>query len=203
MDRSRSAGDPAGLSAADDPEPDAQALAAAGRAFDLRPLSRAERRVLAEAVAGHSAREIAASLVLSEATVRSHLGRVYAKLGVDGRVDLLARISERTPTVEAGLTQQPPAANRLGGSGPAPIVVGAIAATLVSVVFPPIIFVTLPGLLVVALVGRRAKEGSALRRAMPWVFVAALIVALWLAVVLLGIALFFPFSLEPSTDLGS
>jgi DNA-binding CsgD family transcriptional regulator len=227
MDRSRTAGESPASLPEDDPERDAQTLAAAGHAFDLQPLSRAERRVLAEAIAGHSAREIAASLVLSEATVRSHLSHVYAKLDVDGRVDLLARIAERTPTVEAGLVQQPPAslsgagssheawmpgvtlpgpgieASRLPGSDPAPIVVGAIAATLVSVVFPPIAIATLPVLLVVALVGRRAREGSALRRATPWVFVAASIVALWLGAVLLGIALFFPVSLEPSTDLGS
>jgi len=62
------------------------------RAFDLAPLSEREREVLDLALAGLAARAIADRLSLTEATVRSHLSRIYAKLGVAGRVELLAHI---------------------------------------------------------------------------------------------------------------
>lgn len=56
----------------------------------LSALSPAEQSVLDQALTGVPAREIADRLVLSEATVRSHLSRIYVKLGVSGRVALLA-----------------------------------------------------------------------------------------------------------------
>src|SRR5205823_723380 len=43
------------------------------------------------ALDGLSARAIASRLSLTEATVRSHLSAIYSKLGVAGRVELLAR----------------------------------------------------------------------------------------------------------------
>ena len=56
-------------------------------------LSPREEDVLAVAAEGVSAKEIARRLFLTEATVRSHLSSAYAKLGVSGRVELLARMN--------------------------------------------------------------------------------------------------------------
>jgi DNA-binding CsgD family transcriptional regulator len=60
---------------------------------DLATLSLREREVLDAALEGRSAREIAKQLMLTEATVRSHLSAIYSKLGVSGRVALLARMN--------------------------------------------------------------------------------------------------------------
>ena len=65
--------------------------------LDLSPLSEREREILSAAVTGLAAREIAARFTISEATVRSHLASIYAKLGVTGRVELLARLNEVRP----------------------------------------------------------------------------------------------------------
>jgi len=54
--------------------------------------------VLDEALTGAPTRAIAERLTLSEATVRSHLSRIYVKLGVSGRVALLAAFREACPT---------------------------------------------------------------------------------------------------------
>ena len=62
--------------------------------LDLSELSPREREVLDAAVEGLSARAIAGRLSISEATVRSHLATIYAKLGVSGRVALLARLHQ-------------------------------------------------------------------------------------------------------------
>lgn len=56
----------------------------------LSALTPAEQAVLDQALTGVPAREIAEHLSLSEATVRSHLSSIYVKLGVSGRVALLA-----------------------------------------------------------------------------------------------------------------
>lgn len=61
---------------------------------NLSMLTPAEQRVLGEALHGLSTKEIANSLVLTEATIKSHLAHIYSKLGVRGRLDLLARFSE-------------------------------------------------------------------------------------------------------------
>jgi DNA-binding CsgD family transcriptional regulator len=58
---------------------------------DLEVLSDREREVLALALTGLSAKAIADQLTLTQATIRSHLSRIYAKLGVGGRVELLAK----------------------------------------------------------------------------------------------------------------
>lgn len=65
--------------------------------LDLSALSDREREILSAATTGLAAREIAAMFTISEATVRSHLASIYAKVGVTGRVELLARINERRP----------------------------------------------------------------------------------------------------------
>jgi DNA-binding CsgD family transcriptional regulator len=65
------------------------------RALPFDRLSAAEERVARLLLEGQTNREIAQTLVLSEATVRTHLRRIYVKLGVRGRRDLLARIAAR------------------------------------------------------------------------------------------------------------
>src|SRR3954451_2188865 len=54
-------------------------------------LSRREREIVALTLAGESAPAIAKSLLLSERTVESHLGRAYAKLGVHSKLELTRR----------------------------------------------------------------------------------------------------------------
>jgi DNA-binding CsgD family transcriptional regulator len=76
---------------------------------DLSSLSRREREVLTLALRGLSARAIADELSLTEATVRSHLSHVYAKLDVTGRVELLARLNraslQATPRKKGALIE--------------------------------------------------------------------------------------------------
>ena len=72
-----------------------QALAAAQRAR-LAPgsdhvLTVAERRIADLVAAGHTNPEIAAALYLSVKTVEANLTRIYRKLGLRGRVDLVRR----------------------------------------------------------------------------------------------------------------
>jgi DNA-binding CsgD family transcriptional regulator len=57
-------------------------------------LSRREREVALLAARGQSAAEIAAELFVSKRTVETHLGSVYAKLGVESRTDLVRRATE-------------------------------------------------------------------------------------------------------------
>lgn len=63
---------------------------------DISTLSPGEYRVFDQALRGLTVREIADRLVLTEATVKTHLTHIYAKLGVRGRVDLLARVQQPT-----------------------------------------------------------------------------------------------------------
>jgi DNA-binding CsgD family transcriptional regulator len=66
---------------------------ASGLQLDLSVLSERELEILSAAARGLSARDIASEFTLSEATVRSHLASIYSKLGVAGRVELLARLN--------------------------------------------------------------------------------------------------------------
>jgi DNA-binding CsgD family transcriptional regulator len=63
----------------------------------LERLTPAERQVFDLAIEGHPTRAIADKLNLSEATIRSHLTRIYAKLGVRGRVELLTTVPRAAP----------------------------------------------------------------------------------------------------------
>ncbi|MFE1955501.1 response regulator [Streptomyces sp. NPDC059524] len=54
-----------------------------------------ERDILAQLAHGLSNREIAKALFISEATVKTHLGRIYDKLGVDTRAGAVAVAKEQ------------------------------------------------------------------------------------------------------------
>ncbi|AZM48196.1 DNA-binding response regulator [Streptomyces sp. WAC 06738] len=54
-----------------------------------------ERDILAQLARGSSNREIARALFISEATVKTHLGRIYGKLGVDSRAAAVAVANEQ------------------------------------------------------------------------------------------------------------
>jgi DNA-binding CsgD family transcriptional regulator len=100
-------------------------------------LTPAEQSVLDHALTGAPAREIAERLSVSEATVRSHLSSIYLKLGVSGRVALLAHFRGS----EAGggePAESPPSPRSLGVSvagwswGVLAVLEGAYAVYLVS-----------------------------------------------------------------------
>jgi DNA-binding NarL/FixJ family response regulator len=58
-------------------------------------LSERERDILEQLARGLGNREIARTLFISEATVKTHLGRIYAKLGVDTRAGAVAVAKEQ------------------------------------------------------------------------------------------------------------
>jgi len=57
----------------------------------VQALSSREAEVMALIAAGHTNGQIAASLVLTEKTVKNHVNRLYAKLGAGSRADAIAR----------------------------------------------------------------------------------------------------------------
>ncbi len=68
-----------------------------GRAPAGRELTPVERRVVELVAAGHTNREVAAALFVSPRTVEGHLSRVYGKLGVRSRVELVSRLGSEAP----------------------------------------------------------------------------------------------------------
>ncbi|MFE9659312.1 response regulator [Streptomyces sp. NPDC005955] len=58
-------------------------------------LTARERDILGQLARGLGNREIARALFISEATVKTHLGRIYDKLGVDTRAGAVAVATER------------------------------------------------------------------------------------------------------------
>jgi DNA-binding CsgD family transcriptional regulator len=67
---------------------------AAAAALGPRSLTRREREVARLAATGMSAKEIAGALFVGERTVESHLASVYAKLGVESKLQLVRRATE-------------------------------------------------------------------------------------------------------------
>ncbi len=63
------------------------------RALDRAPLTPRERDVVALLVAGSSTRDIAARTGLTVSTVNTYLKRIFSKLGVHSRVELVARMA--------------------------------------------------------------------------------------------------------------
>ena len=61
----------------------------------LLTLTPRELDILSQLAKGLGNREIAQQLFISEATVKTHLGRVYAKLGVDTRAAAVAKAKEQ------------------------------------------------------------------------------------------------------------
>jgi DNA-binding CsgD family transcriptional regulator/nucleoside-triphosphatase THEP1 len=62
-------------------------------------LSEAERKVAVLAVQSYTNREIAGELYVTTSTVEQHLTRIYRKLGVNRRADLLARLGQDLPNI--------------------------------------------------------------------------------------------------------
>jgi len=58
-------------------------------------LSEREREILGQLARGLGNRDIARALFISEATVKTHLGRIYGKLGVETRAGAVAVAKER------------------------------------------------------------------------------------------------------------
>ncbi|MFI1018447.1 response regulator [Streptomyces sp. NPDC020965] len=73
----------------------ASRLVSAVRSPGREPLSAREREVLTLVARGNSNRRIAGELFISEATVKTHLQHLYAKLGVNDRAAAVARAYER------------------------------------------------------------------------------------------------------------
>jgi DNA-binding CsgD family transcriptional regulator len=67
-------------------------LGSVGGRTRVEGLTPAEHRVADLVAEGHTNREVAATLVLGERTVASHLTRIYAKLGVRSRTELARRL---------------------------------------------------------------------------------------------------------------
>lgn len=61
---------------------------------DLSLLSEREAQVARAVACGHTNREVAEQLHISERTVKAHLGAVFEKLGVRDRVQLVLQISQ-------------------------------------------------------------------------------------------------------------
>lgn len=66
---------------------------------DLSVLSERERQVAQAVAAGHSNKEVAARLFISERTVKAHLGAIFEKLGVRDRLQLVLRVTGSAPQV--------------------------------------------------------------------------------------------------------
>lgn len=141
--------------------------------LELERLSPAERRVLDLALDGRSVRAIAESLVLTESTIHSHLTSIYRKLGIRGRLDLLARTAGDRPAI--ALPRFTATSEML-----APVVlatvIGGVAVT-VGFVVPASLVAIIPACLLVGMWLRRATRSTNLRRAgIPFLLAGAVLI---------------------------
>ncbi|TQM14403.1 helix-turn-helix transcriptional regulator [Pseudonocardia kunmingensis] len=83
------------------PEP-AQPPATPAPDDELAALTARELEVLTELAGGHTNREIAQRLFISEKTVGVHVGRIYAKIGVHSRVQASAVLFRARPEARPG-----------------------------------------------------------------------------------------------------
>jgi DNA-binding NarL/FixJ family response regulator len=65
-----------------------------------RALSSREAEIMILIAAGHTNGQIAASLVLTEKTVKNHVNRLYAKMGAVSRADAIARWTAARPPAQ-------------------------------------------------------------------------------------------------------
>lgn len=83
-------------------EPPCDATLAA--ALSLTP---AEAKVVRQMMFGRKTREIAEQVSLTEQTVRTYLKRIYAKLGVSGQSELIAKVNELSVPLAAASRSSP------------------------------------------------------------------------------------------------
>lgn len=74
----------------------------------LSTLSKREIEVAECAAKGHTNRQIAEQLGLSEHTVKNYLSRAYEKLGVSTRMELLVLLSKKEPVSEGNVEPHHP-----------------------------------------------------------------------------------------------
>jgi len=65
-------------------------------------LTKREREVLALIIDGQSSQQVAEALVISECTVRTHIGNILSKLGVASRAELIAWAWQHSIVEKAG-----------------------------------------------------------------------------------------------------
>ena len=65
-------------------------------------LSKREVEVLELVAKGYNAKRIAQEMVVSYNTVKSHLHRIYAKLGVHGQQEVILLVEEKAEEVGTG-----------------------------------------------------------------------------------------------------
>jgi ATP/maltotriose-dependent transcriptional regulator MalT len=68
---------------------------------DRGGLSSREAQIMTLIAAGHSNGQIAERLVLAEKTVKNHVNRIYAKLGVGSRPAAISRWAPRPQSADA------------------------------------------------------------------------------------------------------
>jgi DNA-binding CsgD family transcriptional regulator len=88
------------------------------KAGTMDALSRREREIARLLVAGYSGVNVAAIAGLSENTVRTYVRRLYQKLGVSNRADLVRKLMAPEPAVAAGPGSSqiaPPDSSLIGG----------------------------------------------------------------------------------------
>ena len=86
-------------------------------------LSPRERQIAEAYAAGRSHREIAELLFIAPATVRTHLGTIYRKLGVSTKIELLKTLETADrPDAEAGVEEFAPSPQTARGPRADPLV---------------------------------------------------------------------------------